>query len=456
MGLILELLREDPEKIKESQRKRGFSETIVERVKELDKRWRTEKYNLDKARHKRNKLTRKIANLEGEAKQEIIEEAKSLSHEIEKTEEEVKQLEEKRNDLLFSIPNVLHESVPVGEDEGDNVPVKYWGRPKIRKKNAPVFEKETGGETPYAFWEFEPKDHISLLEKLGGADFDKAAQVTGSRFYYLTNDVVWLDMALLTYALDFMSSKGFTVIEPPFLLREAIMKGVLDLNEFKQAIYKIEGENLYLIGTSEHPLAALHSDETLPKDDLPLTYTGISPCFRKEAGTAGRTTKGLYRVHRFNKVEQFVFSLPENSWEWHETLLEHAEGILRELKIPYRVVNVCTSDIGAVAAKKYDIQAWMPGPGEYREVVSCSNCLDYQAVRLNIRYGEVKGGPAEGFVHTLNSTALATSRTIIALLENYQQEDGSVKIPRVLRPYLKPYQSAPKTQLVPLRQKENA
>lgn len=451
MGLILDLVRENPEKVKKSQRKRGASERIVEKVKTWDKRWRQAKYELDQARHKRNQLTQKIAELGGEAREKKIKEAKKVSQKIEEQEKKVEEYKEKRDDVLFSIPNLLHESVPIGEDEEDNKPIKYWGKPKIRKKNISQFKKETNEEVNYEVWEFEPKDHISLLEGVKGANFDKAAEVTGSRFYYLTRDIVWLDLALLNYALDFMADKDFMVVEPPLMLRKDIIRSVLDLEGFKKAIYKIEDEDLYLIGTSEHPLAALHSNETLRKEELPLKYSGISPCFRKEAGTAGRETKGLFRIHRFNKIEQFVFSLPENSWEWHEKLQKNAEQILQELEIPYRVVNVCTGDIGAVAAKKYDIQAWMPGPSTYKEVVSCSNCLDYQSTRLNIRYGEVKGGPAEGYVHTLNSTALATSRTIIALLENYQQADGSVKVPSVLKPYLEPYKNAPKKVIEPVK-----
>lgn len=447
LGTILELIRENPEKVRESQRRRGLSDEIVNRVKKNDERWRKHKYKLDELRHERNQLTQKIAELSGEKKKEKIKAAKKLSERIEKKEEEVKNYKKKRDELLANIPNLLHDSVPVGEDEEDNKPVRYWGVPKIREENASKFEEETRGEVKYQFWSFNPRDHISLLKELRGANFEKASEVSGARFYYLTRDIVWLDLALVNYALDFMAEKGFEIVEPPLMLRKGIYRGVLDLESFEEAIYRIEGEDLYLIGTSEHPIAALQANETLPKDRLPLKYTGISPCFRKEAGTAGRATKGLYRVHRFNKVEQFIFCRPEESWKWHENLLENAEEILRNLNIPYRVVNVCTGDIGAVAAKKYDIQAWMPGPGEYKEVVSCSNCLDWQATRLNIRYGEVKGGPAEGYVHTLNSTALATSRTLIALLENHQLEDGGVRIPKALRPYLQPFKSAVKKEI---------
>lgn len=447
MGTLLELIRENPEKVRESQRRRGLSDEIVERVKKNDERWRRKKYKLDELRHERNQLTQKIAELSGERKKEKIKEAKELSERIENKEVKVKNHRKKRDELLASLPNLLHESVPVGEDEEDNKPVKYWGNPKIREENVSDFEKETDGKVKYQFWSFNPRDHISLLKKLRGANFEKAAEVSGARFYYLTRDVVWLDLALINYALDFMAEKGFEIVEPPLMLRKEIYRGVLDLESFEEAIYKIEGEDLYLIGTSEHPLAALQANETLPKDWLPLKYTGVSPCFRKEAGTAGRATKGLYRVHRFNKIEQFIFCHPEESWKWHKNLLENAEEILRSLDIPYRVVNVCTGDLGAVAAKKYDIQAWMPGPGEYKEVVSCSNCLDWQSTKLNIRYGEVKGGPAEGYVHTLNATALATSRTLIALLENHQLEDGSVRIPKALRPYLQPFKSAVKKKI---------
>jgi len=245
-----------------------------------------------------------------------------------------------------------------------------------------------------------------------------------------------LDMALMNFALEEMIKKGYTPIEPPFLMRRKPYEGVIALSDFENDLYKIDGEDLYLIATSEHPMAAMFMDEVLKAEDLPIKFVGISTNFRKEAGAHGRDTRGIFRTHQFNKVEQFVFCKPEDSWKIHEELLKNAEELVQKLGLPYRVVNVCTGDIGKVAAKKYDIEAWMPAQNAYREIISCSNCTDYQARRLNIRYREREGEPPKGFVHTLNSTALATGRTIVAILENYQQEDGSVVVPEVLRKYM--------------------
>jgi len=264
---------------------------------------------------------------------------------------------------------------------------------------------------------------------------EKAAEVAGARFYYIKGDLVLLNHALLSFAMDFMKKKGFIPVEPPYLLRREVMEGVISLKDFEDMIYKVEGEDLYLIATAEHPIAGLHMDEILDGKDLPLRYVGISPCFRKEAGTHGRDTKGIFRVHQFNKVEQFVFSRPEESWEEHERLIANAEELYQLLGIPYRIMNVCIGDLGTVAAKKYDLEAWLPGQGKYREVVSCSNCTDYQARRLRIRFRD-KPGEKPRLVHTLNSTAIAAERTLIAVMENYQREDGTILVPKVLRPYM--------------------
>lgn len=244
--------------------------------------------------------------------------------------------------------------------------------------------------------------------------------------------------------LRYLAKKGFRVVMPPYMMRYEAYKGVTAFSDFEEMIYKIEDEDLYLIATSEHPIAAMHMNEVLTEDELPLLYAGISACFRKEAGAHGKDTKGIFRVHQFNKVEQFVFCLPEESWKWHEKLIKNAEELWQGLGIPYRVVNICTGDLGIVAAKKYDLEAWMPAQGRYREMVSCSNCTDWQSYRLNIRYAEERGLPSKGFVHTLNSTAIATTRAITAILENCQVEEGKIEIPKVLRKYLEPIDSAPK------------
>ncbi len=266
-------------------------------------------------------------------------------------------------------------------------------------------------------------------------DLDRGAKVSGSGFYYLRNELVLLDYAIMRYAIDHLVLKGYTLIEPPYMIRRKPYEGVTDLADFEDVMYKIEDEDLYLIATSEHSLAAMFIDEVLNAEDLPVKLVGVSPCFRKEVGTHGKYTKGLFRIHQFNKVEQFIFCLPEQSWGLHEELQMNCEELYQGLGLHYRVVNVCTGDIGIIAAKKYDVEVWM-ADGEYREIGSNSNCTDYQARRLNVRYRMKEGQAPAGFVHTLNNTALATSRTMVAILEQYQQEDGSVVVPEALRPYM--------------------
>jgi seryl-tRNA synthetase len=307
----------------------------------------------------------------------------------------------------------------------------------------------TDGKADYEVSDTKPVGHADAVEIFGWADIERASKVAGSRFFYLLEDLVWLDIALTFYALDFMAKKGFKILQPPFMMRSEAYRGVTAFSDFEEVIYKIEDEDLYLIATSEHPIAAMHMNEVLEEDELPLLYAGVSPCFRKEAGAHGKDTKGIFRVHQFNKVEQFVFCLPDESWEWHEKLMTNVEELWQGLGIPYRIVNICTGDIGIVAAKKYDLETWMPAQAKYREMVSCSNCTDWQSYRLNIRYAEEKGKPSKGFVHTLNSTAIATTRAITAIVENFQLEDGRVEIPKVLRKYLEPIESAPKEYLEP-------
>jgi seryl-tRNA synthetase len=304
----------------------------------------------------------------------------------------------------------------MGKDENDNVQVRTWG--KIPK------------------FGFEVKDHIQLGLSLDIMDIERAGKIAGARFYFLKREGVLLDLALLNFALEEMVKKGHTPIEPPFLMRRKPYEGVVALSDFEEVLYKVEGEDLYLIATSEHPMAGMFMDEVLMAEVLPLKLAGMSTNFRKEAGAHGKDTRGIFRTHQFNKIEQFIFCRPEDSWKLHEELITNAEDLVQKLGLPYRVVNDCTGDIGTVAAKKYDIEAWMPAQNGYREIVSCSNCTDYQARRLNIRYREKEGEPPKGFVHTLNSTAIATGRTMVALIENYQQKDGSVVVPEVLRKYM--------------------
>ena len=389
----------------------------VDQLLENDRSWRSLQTEANNLRSKRNKLTEDIAKLrrQGEDASNLVKEAELIPVKIKELEKKTGELQSSISETLMNLPNILHESVPFGKDENDNVEVKKWGTP-------PEFD-------------FKPMDHIDLAAQLGLVDLERAAKVAGARFYYLRGDLVKLNYALLKFALDFIDREGYTPIQPPYMLRREAIGGAVALSDFEDVIYKIEGEDLYLIPTAEHPLLAQHMDEILDGKNLPLRYSGVSPCFRKEAGAHGRDTKGIFRIHQFEKVEQFVFSRPEQSWEEHEKLLANAEKLFQSLKIPYRVVNVCTGDLGTVAAKKYDLEGWLPGQGQYREIVSCSNCTTYQAVRSKIRFRDKSDEPTK-WVHTLNSTLIATERAIIAIMENYQNKDGSITIPDVLQSYM--------------------
>ncbi len=450
MWSILKALREDPEVLYESQRRRGESTEIIDKAVKLDKLWREKLREVNQLRKRRNEMGRRIRELKGEERRKAIEEAKKLSEIVSRAEEELRRIEEELRKVLLSIPNIVHESVPKGESDEDNVPVRYWGRAKVYFEDVDAFVEMTSGMAEYEVIDVKPLGHADAVEIFGWADTQRAAKVAGSRFYYLFDDLVWLDFALTMYALEFLARRGFRIVNPPYMMRSEAYSGVTAFTDFEEMLYKIEDEDLYLIATSEHPIAAMHMNEVLEEGELPLLYAGVSPCFRKEAGAHGKDTKGIFRVHQFNKVEQFVFCLPEESWEWHERLIANVEELWQGLGIPYRIVNVCSGDLGVVAAKKYDLEAWMPAQAKYREMVSCSNCTDWQSYRLNIRFAEQRGMPTKGFVHTLNSTAIATTRAITAIIENFQLEDGRVEIPKVLRKYLEPIESAPKEFITPV------
>jgi len=417
--LDIKLIRDHPEIVKNNLKKRGDIEktALVDQLVELDKKWRENKKQVEELRHRRNVISEKIAELK-RSKHDIskqVEESQRIPREIKKLEEDTVTLEEKIRFVLMRLPNILHDSVPIGKDDTENVEIRRWGDMKEHS--------------------FKAKSHIDLMIDLDLLDLDRAAKISGARFYYMKNEAILLELALTRFAIDFLRDKGFAVVEPPFLIKREPYEGVTSLDDFEDTLYKIEGEDLYLIATSEHPMGAMFMNEVLPADSLPIKFAGLSPCFRKEAGAHGKDTKGIFRVHQFNKVEQFIFCKPEDSWKFHEELIGNAEEIYQKLGIPYRVANICTGDIGTVAAKKYDIEAWMPIQRTFREVVSCSNCTDYQARRLKIRYREKTGERSE-FVHTLNSTAIAMQRTIVAIVENYQQPDGSIRVPKVLVPYM--------------------
>lgn len=442
---VLEALRSRPELVRNSLKKRGLDEGLVGKFLELDLKWRKLKSRVDELRHKYNVLSREVAR---SSRKEAIEEAKRLWKEVESLERELHEVEEERDKLLWGFPNLVHDTVPQCLPDVDGIPIKYWGAPKVWREYVEEFVRENPG-VPYEVIDWRPVGHADMLENvLELGDTKKAGEVAGSRFYYVFEDIVWLDFALAMYALEYLAEKGFRVVVPPYMLRYEIIRGVLDLDAFKDAIYKVEDEDLYLIATAEHSITAyLYKSEVL-EPQLPLLIAGWSPCFRKEAGAGSRDLKGIFRVHQFHKVEQFVFCKPEESWEWLERLIQYAEELWRGLGVPYRVLNICAHSLGAPAAKKYDLEAWMPAQGKYREMVSASNVTDWQSWRLGIRL--IRGGKRE-LVHTLNSTAIATTRAITAILENFQRPDGTVEIPKVLRKYLEPISVAPKDVIRPKR-----
>jgi seryl-tRNA synthetase len=417
--LDIKFVRENPQVVKQNLDRKGDQAKIpwVDELLENDRMWRSLRTEADTLRSKRNKLTEQIAKArrQGQDTSQLVKEAEQIPDQVKMLEKETAELDSKITNTLMQLPNIMHESVPVGKDENDNVEVRKWGKP--------------------AQFDFKPKDHIDLTMQLGLVDLERAAKVAGARFYYLRGDLVKLNYALIRLALDFCENKGYKLTQPPYLLRREAVGGAVALSDFEDVIYKVEGEDLYLLATAEHALLAQHLNEILDGKNLPLRYCGVSPCFRKEAGAHGKDTKGIFRVHQFEKVEQFVFCRPEQSWDEYEKLIANAEEFFQMLKIPYRVVNVCTGDLGAVAAKKYDLDAWLPGQGNYREVVSCSNCTTYQAVRSKVRFRDRPDEPTK-WVHTLNSTLVATERTLVAIVENYQTIDGSITIPETLQVYM--------------------
>jgi len=371
----------------------------------------------DELRKKKNQLALQISQKKksGEEISSVLTEMKGVSEDLGKLESEQEGIEKIYSRLALTIPNLIHESVPIGIDETANKEIRKWGE-------IPNFD-------------FKINDHIDISENLDVVDLERAAKVAGARFYYLKNDLVRLNQSLIHYGLDFLAKKEYSLIQPPYMINRESMEGAVIADDFEEVIYKIEDEDLYMIGTSEHAMAAMHSKEILEGKDLPLKYAGISPCFRKEAGAHGRDQKGIFRVHQFDKIEQFVFSRPEDSWKEHEKMLSVVEEFYQELEIPHKVMLLSTGDMGKISAKTYDIEGWMAGQKAYREIVSCSNCLDYQARRLKIRFRD-KTNEDTQYVHTLNSTLIATTRILVSIMENFQTKDGHIRIPRVLQSYM--------------------
>ncbi|MBP2133555.1 seryl-tRNA synthetase [Methanomicrobium sp. W14] len=418
--LELKFIRNNPDVVKADLRKRGDLEKLswIDDLLEKDKKSREMQTGINAMRNRRNVISRDIKEARKEKKDisGLLDEAKTLPAKIKADEEQLSEINGKIKYYRMRIPNILHESVPVGKDDTENVEVKKWGKPKE--------------------FSFELKNHGELVVEKGLAEFERAAKIAGAGFYMLKGNLAIMDMSLQRLAVDMLVKRGYTPVIPPYMMNRKAYEGVTDLADFENVMYKIDGEDEFLIATSEHPMAAMYMDEIFEEKDLPIKLAGISPCFRREIGSHGLDTRGLFRVHQFNKVEQFIYCKPEDSWNMHAELLKNAEDFFQALKLPYHVVNICTGDIGTVAAKKYDIEVWMPRENAYREVVSCSNCTAYQSVRLNIRARDPHDFENKYFVHTLNSTAVATTRTLRAILENYQEEDGTVVIPEVLRPYM--------------------
>jgi len=413
------IIRENFKEVKKNLEMRKDNE-IISRLnswKQKDEEWRALKVELEGLKKQRNDITEKIkiAKGKGEDATKLLTQAKEIPTKIKENEPKVKALEEELRSILLRIPNMLHESVPYGKDDTENKEAKKWGEVKVNK---------------------DLIHHAQLAVDLNIAEFERAVKISGTGFFYLKGDLALLDLALQRLAIDILIKKGFTPVQPPLMMNRKAYEGVTDLGDFETVMYKIEGDDLYLIATSEHPLVSMYMDEIFEETELtkPIKLAGMSPCFRREIGKHGLDERGFFRVHQFNKIEQVVICKPQDSWKVFEDLSKNQQEFMEALKIPYRIVNVCTGDMGIVAAKKYDLEGWSPREGKYIELGSCSNCTSYQAVRLNIKYRK-KDGTKE-YVHTLNNTMIPTTRTLRAVIENYQTKEGTIKVPTALQQYM--------------------
>jgi seryl-tRNA synthetase len=411
--LDIKAIRENPEPFRAGLARRNLA-AAVGQLLAADERRRAMTARVEDLRAAQNKTSKEIGRAEGDAKQALIAEVASVSAELKELEPSLAEAEEQLASLLAATPNVPHESCPDGFTDEDAVEVRRHLEPTT--------------------FDFAPRDHAEIGELLGMLDTERGARTSGSRFVYLLGDLVFVQFALMRHAMDILNDKGFLPVIPPVMVREEAMYGTGFLPADEAQLYVTREDDLYLVGTAEVPLAALHMGEILAHEDLPVRYAGYSTCFRREAGTYGKDMGGMFRVHQFDKVEMFSFAPPETSWEEHEYLVSVEEEIISNLELPYRVVNIAAGDLGGSAAKKYDIEVWLPGQDRYRELTSCSNTTDYQARRLQTRSRRAEGAPE--ILHTLNGTATAIGRTLIALLENHQQADGSVALPAKLHPYL--------------------
>lgn len=410
------LVREESDSVRQMLHDRAVDYDL-DALLEADSERRRLIRETDRLRQSRNRIGSEIATAKkcGADASEHLGQMRRISTKLAESEVARSEAERRYLKMACTIPNLIHKSVPCGPDESANVEMRRWGEISEISSKA--------------------NDHIDVAVGMDMLDLERAAKVAGARFYYLKNDLVMLNHALIGYALDFLACKGYAPVQPPYMINRTAMEGAIIAEDFEDVIYKVDGKDLYLIGTSEHALAAMHANEILDGGRLPLRYAGISPCFRKEAGAHGRDQKGIFRVHQFEKVEQFVLSRPEESWDEHERMIAIAEEFYRNLKIPHRVMLLSSGDMGKVSAKTYDIEAWMAVQGAFREIVSCSNCLEYQARRLKVRFRD-RTNEETVYVHTLNGTLAATSRIMVTILENLQTVDGHITVPKPLRRYL--------------------
>lgn len=412
--LEMKVFRESPEKIFEDLEKRNLPKEIATAVIELDNKWRQLIEKGNNLRAKRNTISKTIGDLKkkGQDFSEVLNEMATLKKDLIQNETDTEEALKSRDAKRMVVPNILDDKVPIGKDESGNLELSMHG--DIDRKK-------------------EYFSHQDILEKINGADLKRASKISGRRFYFLTGDLARLELALINFAVETLCERGYSLTTPPLLMNREAYEGVVDLSDFEDVMYKVDDHDLYLIATSEHPITARFKDEIIELKGGPLKFAGISTNFRKEVGAHGISDRGIWRVHQFSKIEQVIFCKPEDSKKMHEEILNNATYIFEKLEIPFRVIDICTGDIGTVAARKYDIEAWMPSTNKWKEVVSASNCESYQSVRLNMRYRTSEG---TSFPHTLNSTAVATTRALAAILENNQTENGSVVIPKVLRKWM--------------------
>lgn len=417
--LEINLFRNNSDIIRKDHDKRGLSHDNIEKVIELDQTWVNLQHQTNQLRASKNTAARGIgaakkAGDEAEAKR-ILAEVADLGAQITELEKKTDDAVAQRDKIRMSIPNILHDDVPKGPDESGNTLHSVHG-------TKPSFD-------------FDARTHNELIEMNKWVDLKRAAKIVGSRFFFLKGDLARMEFALQQYAVNFIRERGYTFVQPPVMMNKDAYEGVTDLSDFETVMYGVEPDKYYMIATAEHPLTAMFMGETIPESDLPLRIVGVSPCFRREVGSHGQSDLGIWRVHQFTKIEQIIIASPDQSWELQEELLQNCVDLWDALGMHYEVVNICTGDMGTVAAKKYDLEAWIPGAEQYKEIVSCSNCTDYQANRLQIRYGQ-PGHAGQPIAHTLNSTAVATSRALVAIMEQNQMEDGRVRIPEVLQPLM--------------------